>query len=152
MSTPIHAGACFCRAVSYTVTGKPTLSAYCHCSRCQIMTGSALIWTIHFPESAFAWTHAEPHSAATDTYITDGKPWKTRFRCQKCGTCVASYNTKTKSWSVWGAQLDRDESGATNDLDSVKPTAHIFYETRLVDVKDELSKWDGYENKSTRML
>ncbi|KAF7347500.1 hypothetical protein MVEN_01506200 [Mycena venus] len=152
MSTPIHAGACFCGAVSYTVTGKPTLSAYCHCSRCQIMNGSAFIWTIHFPASAFSWTHPEQHDAATDTYITEGKPWKTRFRCRKCGTCVASYNNKTEHWSVWGVQFERDEKGVTKDLDSVKPTAHIFYETRLVDVNDELSKWEGYEDKSTRIL
>ena len=65
---------------------------------------------------------------------------------------MGSYNVKTKNWSVWGVQFERDESGATKDLESVKPTAHIFYDTRLVDVKDELSKWDGYENKSTQLL
>jgi hypothetical protein len=65
---------------------------------------------------------------------------------------VASHNTKTDKWSVWGVQFERDESGAMKDLDSVKPTAHIFYETRLVEITDELGKWDGYEGKSTRIL
>ncbi|KAJ7492243.1 Mss4-like protein [Mycena latifolia] len=151
MSAPMHAGACFCRSVSYTVSGKPTLSAYCHCTRCQIMNGSAFIWTIHFPAAAFAWTHSDPHGAALDTYVTEGKPWKTRYRCKNCGCCVASYNTKTEHWSVWGAQLDRQEGGAPRNLEGVKPTSHIFYETRLVDVNDELSKWEGYEGKSTRI-
>ncbi|KAJ7665407.1 Mss4-like protein [Mycena polygramma] len=152
MSSPIHAGACFCGAVSYTVAGKPTLSAYCHCTRCQIMNGSAFIWTLHFPASAFTWTHSEPHSAALETYVTEGKPWKTRFRCIKCGVCVGSYNTKTEHWSVWGAQFGRDENGVTKDVESVKPTAHIFYETRMVEVNDQLGKWEGYEGKSTRIV
>jgi hypothetical protein len=65
---------------------------------------------------------------------------------------VGSYNIKTDNWSVWGAQLQREDDGVTKDLESVKPTAHIFYGTRIVDVNDDLGKWEGYENKSTRML
>ncbi|KAJ7024385.1 Mss4-like protein [Mycena alexandri] len=151
MSTSIHAGACFCGAISYTVTGKPTLSAYCHCTRCQRMTGSACIWTIHFPASAFAWTHPEPQDVVLDKWVTEGKPWKTRYRCTKCGCCVASHNTKTESWSVWGSQLERNENGVTKDLAVIKPTAHIYYGTHLLDVKDDLGKWEGYEYKSNRI-
>ncbi|KAJ7687381.1 hypothetical protein B0H17DRAFT_1070030 [Mycena rosella] len=113
--------------------------------------GSAFIWTIHMPAAAFAWTHAKPHDAALDKYVTEGKPWKTRYRCKNCGCCVGSYNTKTENWSVWGTQLERNEGGITKNWEVVKPTAHIFYETRLVDVDDELSKWEGYEYKSTRI-
>ncbi|KAJ7204433.1 Mss4-like protein [Mycena pura] len=158
MTTSIHAGSCFCGAVSYTVTGKPTLSAYCHCTRCQVpahftasATGSALIWTIHYPTAAFAWTQSEPHDAHLDSYVTGGKPWKTRYRCKTCGSCVASHNTKVGSWSVWGTQFERDENGETKDLEGVRPTAHIFYDTAIVNVDDGLGKWDGYEGKSTRL-
>ncbi|KAJ7431731.1 hypothetical protein B0H11DRAFT_2165553 [Mycena galericulata] len=125
-----HAGACFCGSVSYTVTGKPTLSAYCHCTRCQVR--SACIWTIHFPGTAFTWTHSQPHSAAISEYVTEGKPWKTRYRCSRCGCCVACFNTKTEEWSVWGSQLER-EDGTTKNL-------------------DVLGKWEGYENKSKRIV
>lgn len=64
---------------------------------------------------------------------------------------MASYNSQKDVWSVWGAQLER-EDGITKNLEDLKPTAHIFYGTRLVDVNDELGKWEGYENKSTRIL
>ncbi|KAJ6623056.1 Mss4-like protein [Mycena sp. CBHHK59/15] len=150
MSASTHKGACFCGSVSYTVTGRPKLSAYCHCTRCQVLSGSAFIWTIHFPAAAFSWSHEEPRDAALDLYVTDGKPWKTRYRCKRCGGCVSSYNSKTEHWSVWGAQLERDDGGETKNIDEVKPTAHIFYGTRLVDVKDDLGKWEGYEDKSVR--
>jgi len=112
--------------------------------------GSAFIWTIHFPAAAFAWTHSDPPNIVLDTYVTEGKPWKTRYRCKNCGCCVASYNDKTMAWSVWGTQLER-ENEVTKNLDGVEPSAHIFYGTRLVDVNDELGKWEGYENKSIRI-
>lgn len=32
-------GACFCNAVSYEVTGEPNLSAFCHCTNCQRLSG-----------------------------------------------------------------------------------------------------------------
>ncbi|KAF7785197.1 hypothetical protein Agabi119p4_1362 [Agaricus bisporus var. burnettii] len=37
------------------------------------------------------------------------------------------------------------------DFDKIKPTAHIFYKTRMLDVPDGLPKWDGYENQSNRL-
>ncbi|KAJ7292927.1 Mss4-like protein [Mycena rebaudengoi] len=147
----IHSGRCFCGLVSYSFKGKPILSAYCHCTRCQAMTGSALIWTIHVASEVFSWTHSEPHDAALDSYVTEGKTYKTRYRCKRCGCCVSSYNSNTEHWSVFGPQLERVEGGEIKNLDIVKPTAHIFYGTRLVDVADELGKWEGYEETSSRI-
>lgn len=107
--------------------------------------------TTHFPASRFRWTHPEPQKDALDFYAVSAKPWKVRWRCRKCGATVATHNTKLDKWSVYGAQLQRDDSGKITGWDTIKPTAHIFYETRLVDVQDELGKWTGYENESTRL-
>jgi len=65
---------------------------------------------------------------------------------------VASNNTKANKWSVWGGQLDRDLKDKIIGWDIVKPTAHIFYETRMLDIDDGLPKWTGYENKSERIV
>ncbi|KAJ7070660.1 hypothetical protein C8F01DRAFT_1206404 [Mycena amicta] len=126
------AGSCFCGATSYTVSGTPTLSA---------PAGSPCIWTIHFPAAAFSWTTNDPQ---LDSYVTEGKQWKTRYRCKACGCCVGS---------VWGTQLERDENGVTKDYEIVKPTAHIFYSTAIIAVgeDDGLGKWEGYESKSTHL-
>lgn len=35
-------GACFCKSVTFTLTGKPELCVYCHCSLCQRITGEGL--------------------------------------------------------------------------------------------------------------
>ena len=119
---------------------------------------------------------------ALDAYVIQGKPHKTRFRCKECGACVAGYNSVRDRWSVWGAQLERQEksisqngsgsgSGGSEEGEGegegkefvpsgmrkevwevVKPTAHIFYGTRMVDVRDGLGKWEGYEGISERIL
>ena len=62
-----------------------------------------------------------------------------------------SVNAKTGSCSVWGPHLARDEAGKIIDWERIKPTAHIFYGTRLLDVDDGLAKWEGYENGSARL-
>jgi len=112
---------------------------------------SPFILTVHFPSASFTWTHDDPNKDLLESYAVPIKPWKTRWRCKKCGCTVASYNSKLDKWSVWGAQFERDVSGNIVGWDSIKPTAHIFYKTRMVDVSDELEKWAGYENQSERL-
>ncbi len=101
--------------------------------------------TIHFQGSSFAWTH----NAAMDVYHR--KPGQDRYRCANCGTVVACYNAESNEWSVYGGQIERDEAGKIKHWELLKPTAHIFYDTRMLDVLDDLGKWDGYENSSNRI-
>ncbi|KAF8665354.1 hypothetical protein AX16_000373 [Volvariella volvacea WC 439] len=150
----LYKGGCFCGAVSYQVTGPPILRAYCHCTVCQRINASALIHTVHFPVDCFTWTHRDSPEAAEavlDPYVVHHKPWKKRWRCKNCGSAVASHNSKANKISVWGAQLERDGDGRIKHWEELKPTAHIFYGTRMLDVSDDLGKWEGYENESRRL-
>jgi hypothetical protein len=48
----------------------------------------------------------------------------------------------------------RDGDGGGGKIigwDLIKPTAHQFYGTRVIDVNDGLSKWEGYEGTSTQI-
>ncbi|KAJ8503599.1 hypothetical protein ONZ45_g10716 [Pleurotus djamor] len=107
--------------------------------------------TLHFNESEFKWLTADNIESITDTYEVETKPWKRRWRCKKCGGGVASENMKLRRWSIWGATLDRDDDGRIIGWAQLKPKAHIFYGTRLLDVEDGLDKWEGYENESRRL-
>ncbi|KAH8103381.1 Mss4-like protein [Cristinia sonorae] len=162
-------GSCFCKAVSYAFTGPPVLSAYCHCTLCQRLTGCPFVHTIHTAPGSFRWTHtagagsssamgeddSEGHneedaliSRSLHTYTLPSKPHKTRYRCKVCGVCVAGYHSIRGRWSVWGAHLVMKEGVR----EMVQPTGHIFYGTRMVDVRDGLGKWEGYEGESERIL
>ncbi|KAJ3722236.1 Mss4-like protein [Lentinula raphanica] len=147
----VYKGKCYCGAVSYAVKGKPILSAFCHCTLCQRLAASPCVATIHFPADAFSWTHDEPHESAFEMYPVADKPWKNRFRCKTCGACVTSYSTTKSKYSVWAGQLERDEEGKIKNWELIKPTAHMFYGTRMLDFNDDLPKWEGYEGQSKRL-
>ncbi|KIK71689.1 hypothetical protein GYMLUDRAFT_33847 [Collybiopsis luxurians FD-317 M1] len=148
---PVWKGKCYCGALSYTVKGTPLLRAYCHCTLCQRLAASPCVATIHFPSSAFSWTNGEPQETLCDVYSVSGKPWKNRFRCKSCGACVTSYNSAKSKNSIWAGQLERDNEGKIKNWDLIKPTAHQFYETRMLDFYDSLPKWDGYPEQSNRI-
>jgi len=147
----VYKGSCFCKLVSYEVRGRPILSAYCHCTVCQRLTSCPFVHTVHFPDSAFMWTHEEPNEKVLHTFSPPEKQYKTRYRCSNCGACVASKNSKANKWSIWVSQLERNEEGKLKYCEELKPTAHMFYGTRMVDVNDGIGKWLGYENKSERV-
>ncbi|TFL03348.1 Mss4-like protein [Pterulicium gracile] len=144
----IHRGHCFCKAISWQVVGSPIRSVYCHCTLCQRLHASPFIHTIHYPADHFKWTHAEPHADHFEKYPVLDKPWKSRIRCRHCGVMVGSESTKTNNYSVYGAVLERDEEGQIKSWEQLKPTAHMFYGTRYLDVNDGLPKWEGYEEQS----
>ncbi|KAG5731184.1 hypothetical protein E4T56_gene5004 [Termitomyces sp. T112] len=144
-------GACFCGFISYEVTGPPILRAYCHCTYCQRLAGAPFVHSIHFPTTAFRWTHKQPDCDVLDSFVPPAKPHKTRYRCKNCGVCVASKNNLAGKTSVWATHLERDEKGALVHWDDLKPTAHIYYDTHVMDINDELSKWTGYENESEQI-
>jgi len=50
-----------------------------------------------------------------------------------------------------GASLERGPDGEILEWEQVEPTAHQFYGTRMLDVNDELGKWEEYEGKSEKV-
>jgi hypothetical protein len=133
---------------------------WCVCSECprasiyvslDISTGSPFVHTIHFPESAFSWV-TEGALSKVEPFSPPEKPHKKRYRCKACGVCMASNNTLAKKWSVWGATLDRDNSSQVKGWALLKPTVHMFYDTRMLDINDGLGKWSGYEGKSEQLM
>ncbi|KAG7099894.1 hypothetical protein E1B28_001695 [Marasmius oreades] len=147
----VYHGGCYCGATRFEVSGKPIISAYCHCTLCQRLTGCPFVHTIHFDPPAFRWTH-DGGEQALELYKVKDKPAKHRYRCKECGACVASYHAQRDRWSIWGGQLKRThETGQIEGWREMKATHHIFYGTRMLDVEDGLAKWEGYENTSTRL-
>ena len=47
--------------------------------------------------------------------------------------------------------MRRDKDGKIERWEDVKPSAHIFYGTRMVDIRDGLGKWEGYVGSSVRL-
>ncbi|EKM81603.1 hypothetical protein AGABI1DRAFT_69916 [Agaricus bisporus var. burnettii JB137-S8] len=151
MAEKLYKGGCYCGDVSWEVAGRPILSAYCHCTLCQRLTGCPFIHTIHFPATSFKWTQENAPEELLDSYAVDVKPWKERWRCKNCGACIASFHEKKGRWSLWGSHFERDEAGKIKEWEDLKPAYHMFYATRAFEVKDDLPKWSGYSGDSDRL-
>ncbi|KAG0149858.1 hypothetical protein CROQUDRAFT_668966 [Cronartium quercuum f. sp. fusiforme G11] len=135
-----------------------TLSAYCHCTNCQRLNGSPFVWTTHWKHQALVWI--SPSMVPFNSKVEGGLPEtvdvfesmpgrKFKLRCKSCGSPIGSYST-TLSRNPSNHYSDRH----TNPIigwDLIKPTVHQFYGTRIMDVKDQLTRWAGYEAQSERL-
>lgn len=113
-------GHCACGALSYTISLAQieqdlTLSAFCHCSRCQRINGAPFVWSTHWLYSAVSWSppsHGPPPGApgsndshglgqafspAISTFETmKGRKWK--LRCSTCGSPLGSWNAAKQKY------------------------------------------------------
>ncbi|KAK0532639.1 hypothetical protein OC834_002534 [Tilletia horrida] len=182
--TPLT-GACFCKALRFRLAPATeadcTLSAFCHCSKCQLLNGAPFVWTTHWVERAVRWLGPAsgpspltgnkegdqplllpnkpdlPASMATFNTMP-GRKWK--IRCATCGTPMGSWNEAKREWTLWPTTLDRPsgngqagEVGSVRDITAwFRPTHHMFYGGwRAVDVLDGLPRYIGYEANSERV-
>ncbi|KAF5332537.1 hypothetical protein D9611_005129 [Ephemerocybe angulata] len=146
----VFTGGCLCGAARFQVKGPPIRAAYCHCTLCQRQHSAAFVHTVHWDASAFNWGLFLPEEIL-DSYATPQKPWKMSWRCKTCGVGIANENTKKRKWAIWGTLFDRGEDGKIKNWEVMKPTSHWFYDTRILDVNDDLSKWLAYEDESERL-
>ena len=90
--SPPISGSCLCKAVRYTVTGKPIYTVICHCENCRRITGSAFITTSLYPKEAFDLTSGDSAlKSYTDGETDTGTPLERKF----CGTCGSTVLVKT---------------------------------------------------------
>lgn len=68
---------------------------------------------------------------------------------------VADNHILLARWSLWPVHFQlRDSESNRMKIEEVpwlKPTAHIFYSTHIINVVDGLPKYEGYEGQSTRI-
>ncbi|EED80403.1 predicted protein [Postia placenta Mad-698-R] len=91
-------------------------------------------------EVAVGCGYGGPGAAVSAAYVNPTKPWQTRRT-----------EPQEHYYAIWGGQLETDGKGRIKTWDVVKPTAHIFYGTRMIDMKDDVGKWDGFEDQSPRI-
>lgn len=122
-------GHCLCGEVSVTVEGEPVAQLYCHCHSCQKASSAPLIAAALFPaENVIAEGNIKTFS------VTDKPGAAVRHVCASCGTRVM--NTPKGS-----PQLRAILPPVFESEDWFKPTMHIFYADRRVDIDDNLPKY-----------
>jgi hypothetical protein len=124
-------GSCLCGAVEYTVENDMRYVAYCHCSQCRKVSGSAF--------SAF-WDVVEDALSVTKgaEVISTYQKSEDSLLCF-CGICGSSlFSRKLKTGMVY-LRL-----GTLNEAPGVAPQAHLFVGSKASwhEIDDDLPRFE----------
>ncbi len=112
----VRVGGCQCGAIRYRFSGDPVTLYACHCTDCQVSTGSSFALSMIVPRQAIETLHGKPELC--EIQLPDGRRKRT-FRCGRCGT------------HLWGAPLRVPQvlnlhPGTLDDTSWFEPVAHIW--------------------------
>ena len=137
---------CHCGAVAYEVCADPVDAKVCHCRGCQTLHGAPMQWAAIFHKKDVRFTAGVDQlrffDSARNRYE---RSLPCKVSCGLCGTPIAD-----EGRNMWLAFPTLFDFGAPPRVpDAFKPTCHIFYGMRVMDVSDGLPKWSGHKDRST---
>ncbi len=122
MTSPDLSSGCSCGAVRYRLASAPMFVHCCHCTSCQIETGSAFVLN-----AIIEGDRIEPLGDAPQAVMTPAASGKGQeiMRCPYCRVAV---------WSYYGSARRRIAFVRVGTLDTpgaVSPDVHIFTRSKL---------------------
>ncbi len=112
-------GSCFCKNVSYEITGNMGVFQYCHCSRCQKVSGSAHAANVFVTPGDFKWLSGEENVGRYDPPET--KYFATSF-CKTCGSSLP--------WLSKSGQVVIVPAGSLDGDPGIRPSKNIYCGSR----------------------
>jgi hypothetical protein len=112
-------GSCFCKNVSYEITGNMGVFQYCHCSRCRKVSGSAHASNLFVAPDDFKWLSGEDSVGRYDPPET--RYFATSF-CKNCGSSLP--------WLSKSGQVIIVPAGTLDEDPGIRPTQNIFCGSR----------------------
>ena len=145
---PKYRAACFCGSVRYEVSADPVDAKLCHCKACQTLHGAPLQWAAIFHKHHVRFTAGLDQLRFFNS--EQGKNERIlpcKVSCKKCGTPIADEGRRM--WLAFPTLFDFGQGRGTPA--AFKPTCHIFYGRRVLDISDHLPKWSGHKDDSARL-
>ena len=145
---PMFRAACFCGRIRYEVSAEPVDAKLCHCKACQTLHGAPMQWAAIFHKQHVRFTAGTEllRFYHGDRDIIE-RVLPCKVSCSQCGTLIADEGRRM--WLAFPALFEFGQPAAIPK--SFKPTCHIFYGQRVIDVDDDLPKWLGHKNQSDRL-
>nr|WP_321399146.1 GFA family protein [uncultured Desulfobacter sp.] len=142
---PKYTASCFCGAVRYEVSADPVDAKICHCTTCQRLHGAPMQWAAIFHKRYVRFI------AGLEDLIfynsEQNRPERIlpcKVRCGKCGTPIADEGRRM--WLAFPSLFDFGFPAVVPK--AFKPTCHLFYGSRAIEIQDNLPKWSGHKNHS----
>jgi len=145
---PTYAARCHCGAVRYEVKADPVDSKICHCVACRVLHGAPMQWAAIFHKRDVRFIAAVEHlHFYSSTLDRHERVLPCKVSCARCGTLIAD-----EGRNMWLAFPTLFDFGTPPEVpEAFRPTCHIFYGMRVMDIADELPKWSGHKDESTRL-
>ena len=144
--TPRYGAKCQCGAVAYQVRTDPLDAKICHCRDCQTLHGAQMQWAAIFHKRDVRFIAGVDHlrffSSARNRYE---RSLPCKVSCASCGTPIADEGRNM--WLAFPTLFDFGDPPRVPE--AFRPTCHIFYGMRVIDVMDGLPKWSGHKDRST---
>ncbi len=144
--TPRYAASCRCGAVAYEVRADPLDAKVCHCRDCQKLHGAPMQWAAIFDKRDVRFTAGVSHLRFYNTTLNRSeRSLPCKVSCALCGTPIAD-----EGRNMWLAFPTLFDFGTPPRVPAAfRPSCHIFYGARVIDVVDGLPKWSGHKDQST---
>jgi hypothetical protein len=113
-------GSCHCGAVSFTADVDPAKVMLCHCTDCQVLSGSPFRHVVPAPVASFS-IHGDLRQ-----YIKTAESGNRRVQafCPECGTPIYSSATESPDWvSI--------RLGCVRQRAELKPVAQIWFHSAM---------------------
>jgi len=140
-----YQASCFCGAVRYEVSADPVDTKICHCTTCQRLHGAPMQWAAIFHKRHVRFTAGLEHLVFYNS--EQNRPERIlpcKVRCGKCGTPIADEGRRM--WLAFPSLFNFGHPAKVPE--SFKPTCHLFYGSRAIEIQDDLPKWSGHKNHS----
>lgn len=114
-------GQCHCGNIKFEADVDPAAVSICHCSDCQILTGSAFRVTVPAPKSDFKLLQGQPK-----IYVKTAESGARRAHgfCPECGTPI--YATTVSDPQVYGVRV-----GTVRQRDALSPRRQSWCRSAL---------------------
>jgi len=116
-------GSCFCGAIHWEAEIDPNMVAVCHCTDCQVFSGSAFRMSGGDPKG-FTFTKGAPR--IFEKTADSGRVRRMAF-CGDCGTHLASVPTEDEQEMTSIAI----RLATCKDFDKLKPMAEIYCDSKV---------------------
>ena len=135
---------CYCGAVQYEVCSDPVDAKICHCLACRKLHGAPMQWAAIFHKRDVRITKGVEHMAFYSERNMRERILPCKVSCALCGTLIADEGRNM--WLAFPSLFKFAEFPKVPE--KFKPTCHIFYGMRVMDIDDDLPKWTGHKNHS----
>ncbi|HTO68647.1 MAG TPA: GFA family protein [Myxococcota bacterium] len=130
MSDKTRTSRCFCGAVEVAIEGDPQVQVYCHCSSCRGWLGAPIHAATLFPTAK-----VNVKKGADKLGLVKKTEASHRQFCTKCGAPVLVRHPAIGMTDV--------PAGTISDF-AFKPTLHVHYGEKVMQVRDGLPKFKDF--------